>query len=254
MITYGTPHQGSNTSNLSTGLGTGQIADGRSEAARDLRYSYRFSSLGPGRYLYGGAETANDVFFSFDVDADGDEDDVVVGLNSGDPEDEFAVDNPALPLPTDVAYTYLVGRILGIGDGVVDADRQVLQRLDDSGGAALVPEGARRVITGRSHVQQTSDADTILEALATVTAGEPPAADVSLGVVPNPVARGSDVWLDLPRPRPCASWWSTGSAARSPVSRTRPGAGPAGSAGGRTWRPASTRSSSTSTTHARPDA
>ena len=105
VITYGTPHQGSNSTNFSSGIGSPLLPDGRSEAVRDLRWAYRLTNLGQGRYLYGGDETENDIFFSMDVTADGDEDDVVVGLNAGDHNSPYATDNPAQPLPTDIDYT-----------------------------------------------------------------------------------------------------------------------------------------------------
>ena len=203
VVTYGTPHQGSNTNDLGTGAG-GAFTDLRSEAVRDLRYTYPRSALGAGRYLYGGAEVATDEFYTFDVTADGDEDDLVVGINAGDPSDEFAVDNPALPLPRDVAYTWVVGEVRGLGaDGVVDADRQVLRRRDDAGAEVLVPEGiTRRVVTGRVHTAQTSDAATIravLSSLATPT--EPgPAAVVGLRAYPNPARSTATVAADLARP------------------------------------------------------
>ena len=87
-VTYGTPHQGSNLNDLGSGAGGNAVADPRSEAVRDLRYSYPRSALGPGRYLYGGDEVTTDEFYSFDVTADGDEDDTVVGLNAGVPAEE----------------------------------------------------------------------------------------------------------------------------------------------------------------------
>ena len=167
-ITYGTPHQGSNLNDLGTGVGGSAVADPKSEATRDLRYSYPNSALGQGRYLYGGAEVETDEFYSFDVTADGDLDDTVVGLNQGDPAQEYAVDNPALPLPRDVSYTWIVGDVRGLGgDGVVDADRQLLRRQGADGVEVLAPEGVtRRVVVNRSHVRQTSDVATIRDVLA----------------------------------------------------------------------------------------
>ena len=191
VVTYGTPHQGSNLNNLGTGVGGSALADPKSEAVRDLRYSYPGSSLGPGRYLYGGPEVETDEFYSFDVTADGDEDDVVVGINAGDPAEEYAVDNPAHPLPRDVAYTWVVGDVRGLGgDGVVDADRQLLRRRGDDGVEVLVPEGLTRlVVTSRVHIAQTSDVATIRSVLASLaTPAEPaPVAVQSLQVFPNPM-------------------------------------------------------------------
>ena len=202
VVTYGTPHQGSNTNDLGTGVG-GAFTDLRSEAVRDLRYSYPRSELGAGRYLYGGPEAATDAFYSFDVTADGDEDDLVVGVNAGDPAAEVAVDNPALPLPRDVAYTWVVGEVRGLGaDGVVDADRQVLRRLSEGGEEVLVPEGiTRRVVTNRVHTAQTSDVATIRAVLGSLaTPAEPgPAAVSGLRAYPNPARSAATVSADLAR-------------------------------------------------------
>ena len=203
-VTYGTPHQGSNLNDLRTGLGNA-AADLRSEAVRDLRYSYPNSSLGRGRYLYGGPEVPTDEFTSFDVTADGDEDDEVAGINAGDPATELASDNPALPLPRDVAYVWVVGDVAGLGgDGVVDAERQTLRRLDAAGTEVLLPEGVtRRVVTGRSHVRQTSDVSTIravLAGLPTPAEAGPTASGLRLTAGPNPVRSGATLELGLDRP------------------------------------------------------
>lgn len=211
VITYGTPHQGSNATNFSSSIGTPLLPDGRSEAVRDLRWAYRLTSLGQGRYLYGGPETENGIFFSMDIDADGDEDDTITGLNAGDHETPYASDNPAMPLPTDINYTYIVGRALGLGtDGVVDAERQVLQRLLSGGETALVPEGAaRRVITDKAHTQQTSDADAIREALAVATSTPTsPTEDLELAirVAPNPVGQRATLHLTLPSSGSARVW------------------------------------------------
>ena len=203
-VTYGTPHQGSNLNDLGTGAGGSAVADPKSEAVRDLRYSYPGSALGPGRYLYGGAEVETDEFYSFDVTADGDLDDEVVGLNQGVPSQEYAVDNPALPLPRDVSYVWVVGDVRGLGgDGVVDADRQVLRRPGDDGVEVLVPEGVtRRVVVNRSHVRQTSDVATIravLAELATPVEGGPEAA-LALRAFPNPASGAATVEVALAAP------------------------------------------------------
>lgn len=172
-VTYGTPHQGSSIGSALCEYGIasvlGAFSGARSEAVRDLRAVYPCSALGAGRYLYGGAEVETAEFDDFDVDADGAVGGEIAGLNAGDPVRPFAVDNPDMPLPEDVAYVYIVGRVLGTGtDLIVDADRQVLQRQDEAGRTVLVPEGARRVVTGRPHHQQTADVRTIREVLASL--------------------------------------------------------------------------------------
>ncbi len=200
-ISYGTPHLGSNLNDLGAGVGGGVVADPKSEAVRDLRYSYPRSALGPGRYLYGGAEVQTDEFYSFDVTADGDEDDTVVGLNEDDPAEEYASDNPAMPLPRDLAYVYIVGDVRGLGsDGVVDADRQLLRRAGSDGVEVLIPEGiARRVVTSQPHITQTSDEATILAVLGELAtareAGPLPVEAFRIG--PNPIASGATVEVVL---------------------------------------------------------
>ena len=179
-VTYGTPHQGSNLGaglcdddggSTLLGLLTEAFAGARTEAVRDLRAVYPCSGLGAGRYLYGGDEAETDEFEDFDVDADGRQGGAVVGLNAGDPASTWAVDNPAMPLPPDVAYVYVVGSVFGLGtDLVVDTSRQVLRRRGDGGRPALAPDGARRVVTGRPHLQQTRDVATIREVLASLGA------------------------------------------------------------------------------------
>ena len=176
-VTYGTPHQGSN---LGAGLcdegGGGSLlsalteafAGARTEAIRDLRAVYPCSALGAGRYLYGGDEADTDEFEDFDVDADGTVGGAVVGLNAGDPATPYATDNPAMPLPLDVTYVYVVGSVFGLGtDLVVETGRQVLQRRDGAR-PALAPASARRVVTGRPHLQQTRDVRTIRDVLGSL--------------------------------------------------------------------------------------
>ena len=182
-VTYGTPHQGSDLGAALCGEGGGAsllsalteaFAGARTEAIRDLRATYPCSALGPGRYLYGGDEAETDEFETFDVDADGVVGGAVVGLNAGDPATPFATDNPAMPLPRDVAYVYVVASVFGLGtDLVVEASRQVLQTRD-GGRPALVPEGARRVRTGRPHLQQTADVATIRRVLRDLDTAPPP--------------------------------------------------------------------------------
>ena len=203
-VTYGTPHLGSNLNNLGTGVGGSALADPKSEAVRDLRYSYPNSALGPGRYLYGGAEVETDEFYSFDVTADGDEDDAVTGLNDGIPAEEYAIDNPALPLPRDTEYIWIVGDVRGLGgDGVVDADRQLLRRRGSDGVEVLVPEGlTRRVVTSRIHIQQTSDVATIQDVLAELaTPADPrPSSALTLQAFPNPAQGAATVSVALTAP------------------------------------------------------
>ena len=109
-----------------------------------------------------------------------------------------------MPLPRDVRYVWVVGDVRGLGgDGVVDADRQVLRRPGDTGVEVLLPEGiTRRVVTGRAHIQQTSDVATIRSVLAGLaTPADPaPAAVMSLRSAPNPARSEATVTLELTRP------------------------------------------------------
>ena len=116
------------------------IPDINSELVRDIRYSYVGSSLscsfgfGPnqGVYLFGGDESCiSDGYHNDDVDGDGDENDIVLGINidgtqqGGSNPWDGTYDQPAMPLPKDVRYTYITHDILtDNGDQVVALDRQ----------------------------------------------------------------------------------------------------------------------------------
>ncbi len=115
------------------------VPDINSELVRDLRHSYLTSSLscsfgtGPnqGPYLFGGDEGCiADGFHNDDVDCDGSTNDVIVGVNVdgttvglSDPSDG-TYDNPNMPLPTDVRYTWITHDLVTGGDQVVDLSRQ----------------------------------------------------------------------------------------------------------------------------------
>jgi len=99
LTTYSTPHMGSNTSNVDwVAQFLGLEFDLRSDAVRDLRYRLEKGEKGPpastdnAPYLFG----ANNIkekdydwdsdfkFYSFDVNANGDDQDYIVGLNKRD--------------------------------------------------------------------------------------------------------------------------------------------------------------------------
>ncbi len=149
LVTMATPHRGSNTlGNISPSKdpSTPQNKDGlpdlASEAVRDLRYSYACGFLNlfdcPGVYLFGGDENDFSVlpfpFWNEDVDCDGDETSPdVTGINIDGTIQGFSeiwhgtYDNPDIPLPTDLRYTYVTSDIVGDnGDGVVALSRQWL--------------------------------------------------------------------------------------------------------------------------------
>ncbi len=150
LITMATPHRGSNTlGNISPSKEPSQppqnkdgLPDLASEAVRDLRYSYGCGFLNlfncPGVYLFGGDENDFSVlpfpFWNEDVDCDGDETSPdVTGINIDGTTQGFSeiwhgtYDNPDIPLPTDLRYTYVTSDITGDnGDGVVALSRQWL--------------------------------------------------------------------------------------------------------------------------------
>lgn len=156
LVTMGSPHLGSNFfGNPFPDAGKDEtlpsktkgyplptkdlIPDINCELARDLRHSTLGSSLscsfgfGPnhGVYLFGGDENCiSDGYHNDDVNCDGDENDVIVGVNidgtlmgQSSPQDG-TYDNPAMPLPTDVKYVWLTHDVGSGGDLVVDLSRQ----------------------------------------------------------------------------------------------------------------------------------
>ena len=113
LVTSGTPHNGSNFSvGWLEDLGDlfGFDIEQRSDAVRDLRTSYYYSG-DPGVYLFGGLED-NWVLWDFlflnfwnvDVNCDGDEGDLIVGLNEK-------------PLADDLEFAF----ITSYDDGIVSA-------------------------------------------------------------------------------------------------------------------------------------
>ncbi|MEL6616695.1 MAG: hypothetical protein AAFQ43_13215, partial [Bacteroidota bacterium] len=162
VLTVGTPHRGSNLFGNPFRPETGGVLDGflprrgpdapeaqpagasgedalrdgtpdiNSAAVRDLRYNYFcFFCDAPGPYLFGGDE--GDIasgFHTDDVDLDGDESSLITGINIAGQLQGFSdawdgtTDNPAMPLPTDVRYTWLTSDVGTSGDLVVDLSRQ----------------------------------------------------------------------------------------------------------------------------------
>lgn len=120
LITFGTPHRGSNSGNSLNKWATSISAlfsdmDLRSEAVRDLRYSYEQESLSSkGVYLYGGIESNiltdnSDDYYNHDVNCNGTENDEIIGLNNtGSVPWEGTMDNENMPLPPDLKYCYYV--------------------------------------------------------------------------------------------------------------------------------------------------
>ncbi len=127
LLTIGTPHLGANIAQYSLPGGpTSLFSDPACEASRDLSNSVwtgLFNSV-PGPYLYGGDENtpyylsqgpALINFHNNDINCDGYPIDIITGIN------QATYDNPLMPLPPDVKYSYYVTNLLAIGgDGVVD--------------------------------------------------------------------------------------------------------------------------------------
>lgn len=174
------------------------LPDLASEAVRDLRYSYDnislFSPDFPGVYLYGGKETDIPTFpYSYwnnDVNCDGATTMTTqVGIN----QDGRTVgktyawdgtqDNPSMPLPLNVKYTYYIsntlsGGVLAGGDLVVDDQRQWIFKNgtgSGTGASAGIPVPADavnyrlsdRILLqyGPSHVAETADVDNMVRGL-----------------------------------------------------------------------------------------
>ncbi len=164
VVTTGTPHLGCNTwANLRDDPMLGPMRDDaiphyRSEAVRDLRYSYtdreNDDEIINGRYLYGGDEDQLVVwdpddwdniwvrgYWNNDVNCNGRED-RVTGLNelvqfNNEGDIVSGTFNDDMPLPDNLLYTWIVSNRLGLGgDGVVDRDRQYLYD-----GRDLIPRG-----------------------------------------------------------------------------------------------------------------
>lgn len=174
------------------------LPDLSGEAIRDLRYSYDniniFQNDYPGVYLFGGKETDIPTFpYSYwnnDVNCNGINDNTVqVGINQngqsiGLPYQwDGTKDNPNMPLPTNVRYTYYVsntlsGGTLAGGDLVVDDQRQWLfQGGNGSGntsttGVPVPHDGTNHRLSDRiylpygpNHLAEQADADNVVRGL-----------------------------------------------------------------------------------------
>ena len=182
LSTTTTPHRGSNFFGNPwpfTDPDAAETRDGipdiASEATRDLRYSYAtgcgFLGLGscPGAYLFGGNEDDLWGYWNEDVDCDGDETSTTVGINEAGSPDEWdgTKDNPAMPLPDNIRYTWITSDIpLDDGDGVVALDRQWLF----SGSTPEPSDGTPHrltdtTLTNYSHLNANSDVNVIIRGL-----------------------------------------------------------------------------------------
>jgi pimeloyl-ACP methyl ester carboxylesterase len=182
LATTSTPHRGSNFFGNPWPLKDSTAAETRdglpdisSEATRDLRYSYSLGCgfLGlescPGAYLFGGEEDDIWGYWNEDVDCDGDESSTIVGINEAGSPDEWdgTKDNPSMPLPTNLRYTWLTNDILlDDGDGVVAWDRQWLytgNTPEPSDGTAF--RLTDTILADYSHLNANSDANVVIRGL-----------------------------------------------------------------------------------------
>jgi len=168
VVTYGTPHLGSNTGLDPTKRSF--IADHNFEALRDLKYLYDSypnpicENIVPvGIYLFGGNESCltntnstNDPFENVDINCNGNETDEIIGLSK---DTTF---NKAMPLPDNILYTWIISDLGGFGgDGAVLLERQWLYENNKS-----MPIGSSyTILTNVSHTSEGSDYNTIIKGL-----------------------------------------------------------------------------------------
>ncbi len=181
LVTVATPHRGSNffgnPFRADSTAADSTLRDGtpdiNSSATRDLRYSYTcFFCDSPGPYLFGGSEGNGFGWHTDDVNCDGDEDDLITGINIAGQQQGFSkawdgtTDNPAMPLPTNVRYTWLTSDVGTSGDLVVDLARQWLYD-----GAVPVPSDgtpyrlADTLLTDVYHLDLQEDTDAVIRGL-----------------------------------------------------------------------------------------
>ncbi len=180
LVTTSTPHRGSNFFG-DTGFTDHEAADDRdgtpdlfAEATRDLRYTYGCGFLNlfscPAPYLWGGSEEeVTATFWNDDIDADGDENSIIVGINEAGSPDEWdgTKDNPSMPLPNNIRYTWITSDTpLNSGDGVVSWERQWLFN-----GSTPEPSDAvafrltDTLLTDYSHLNVNTDPNVIIRGL-----------------------------------------------------------------------------------------
>ena len=110
IITIGTPHYGSDISDLPNFAMGLQGIDGKSEAIRDLRTLIQKIYPIPGVYLGGGDENSLTGYYSNDVNCNGSEKDYIEGLN------QFVFRH----FPENIHRKWIVSSLLGLNnDGIV---------------------------------------------------------------------------------------------------------------------------------------
>lgn len=160
VVTIGTPHLGSNTGDW-IDRDRDILPNFDSEAVRDLRYEIEtdniFTNI-PGIYLFGGSETSfkNNDYHNNDVNCDGNENSLIVGLNQGNSY------HPQMTLPENIKYTWITSDVDGDnGDGVVALQRQYLY---DSNGIVM-PSTADTLLTTKVHTSETHDVRVLMRGL-----------------------------------------------------------------------------------------
>ncbi|MEM1041106.1 MAG: T9SS type A sorting domain-containing protein [Bacteroidota bacterium] len=183
LVTVATPHRGSNLFGNPFPFADSTAADStvqrddtpdiNSSATRDLRYNYFcFFCSSPGPYLFGGDEGNGFGWHTDDINGDGDDNDVITGINIRGQSQGFGdawdgtTDNPAMPLPTDVRYTWITSDVGTSGDLVVDLQRQWLY----SGSVPVPSDGTPyrmtdTLLTDRFHLDLQEDTDTVIRGL-----------------------------------------------------------------------------------------
>ncbi|MFO7790579.1 MAG: T9SS type A sorting domain-containing protein [Bacteroidales bacterium] len=176
VVTFGTPHLGSNTSPDPTKSGTPSVT-GNTEANRDLlweydAYTFCDDNIPRGIYMFGGYEECiasedgflgNSTFDNVDINCNGSEEDSITGINEGYFSYNF---NPDMPLPENIRYTWLTSIWADwseslVGDGAVDIHRQWLH-VDSQ----PVPEGlADTCLTNVFHTSEGGDYPTVMRGL-----------------------------------------------------------------------------------------
>lgn len=161
LITIGTPHSGSNSADQIINI---ILINLQSEAVRDLRYSY--NNIFNGRYFYGGSELSilsGDWFHNFDVNCDGDNSDVIVGINNS-PTDFIA--NQSMPLPENIEYTWITSNSnIANGDRVVDLKRQWLHTTVNGSEKSYPLYISDSLLTDQFHTDEPSDYYSIIRGL-----------------------------------------------------------------------------------------
>ena len=147
VVTIGTPHYGFDriysplkmSGNIESNVFPPHFG---SEAMRDMSievenfWTQNFNAP----YLFSGSESdvyqnvlSNINFFNKDINCDGTDTNYIVGLNTSNIQPINKSDNPSIPLPPKIDYTWIVGHdASGLDDGVVTTSRQFLENKGDS--------------------------------------------------------------------------------------------------------------------------